>query len=117
MKSKLDSFEVAFNKKVKPRKPVTIGILFTNKIEDLHPMLKDYAKVSLHKSAVDKDETIVGDVEVVGTTDDVACSTGSKRSSGTNTLDSEIGPSTPQTVPEEGMSVHFGYINDYSFAL
>ena len=81
---------------MKPRKPVTAGVLFIDKLEDLHPSLKDYTKVPLFKSAIDKDETI-GDVEMVGGIDDTVAPPSTK------TLgDTEIGPSTPQTVPEEG---------------
>lgn len=87
---------------MKPRRPVSIGIIFTNKIEDVNPILVEYGKVSLFKSVqlIDKDETM-GDVEMQNAMDEPNATPVSKNGTLTHG-DLEVGPSTPQTVPEEG---------------
>ena len=50
LKSKVVSFEVSHKKKLKPRKPICIGIKFTNNVDEVDPILKDFLKISLYKS-------------------------------------------------------------------
>jgi len=92
LKSKVDSFEVAFKKKLKPRKPICIGIKFTNNIDDADPLLKDFYKISLYKSHGDSEANENEDQ------DGTPKKTGIEASGEVNN-----GSSVPLTVPEEAM--------------
>jgi len=84
---------VSFKKKLKPRRPICIGIKFTNNPEELDPVLKEYVKVSLFKSQSES--------EVDPSIGDAIAAVGGEQTS--KKQDNASPFSVKQSVPEEGM--------------
>ena len=56
LKAKVSSFEAEMKKQFKPRKPICLGIIYTNIKEKVHPILCGYEKVHLFKTADEKND-------------------------------------------------------------
>ena len=56
LKAKVSSFEADMKKQFKPRKPICLGIIYTNIKEKVHPILCGYGKVHLFKTADEKND-------------------------------------------------------------
>ena len=56
LKAKVSSFEADMKKQFKPRKPICLGILYTNIKEKVHPILFGYEKVHLFKATDEKND-------------------------------------------------------------
>ena len=63
LKSAVTSMDVEIRRKLKPRKPICFGLVFSNNTDDLPPYLQGFDKVDLFKAPGTLDDENTEDVD------------------------------------------------------